>query len=100
MEWKQFVDEKYLPTMEKYHKARRINPTDAPRNYEFDFIDCKYIKKYICNRCHLYQETKKSLISLQDVTERNIAENKLKNSLKIRTYSCVRFTTGLKITCK
>ena len=82
MEWKQFVDKKYLSTMEKYHEARRINPSDAPRNYEFDFIDGNNTVKNIFATVAIIPGTKKSLISLQDVTERNIAENKLKSSLK------------------
>jgi PAS domain S-box-containing protein len=81
-EWKQFVDKKYLPTMEKYHKARRIKPADAPRNYEFDFIDNNNTVKNIFATVAIIPGTKKSLISLQDVTERNIAEKDLKNSLK------------------
>jgi len=80
--WCQFVDPKYLPMMEQYHLARRINPESAPRNYEFDFIDGKGSLKNIYTTVAMIPGTKKSLVSLQDITERKIAETDLKNSLK------------------
>ena len=81
-EWKDFVDKKYLPTMEKYYNARRIKAADAPRNYEFDFVDSNNTVKNIFATVAIIPGTKQSLISLQDITERNIAEKDLKNSLK------------------
>jgi len=81
-DWCQFVDDKDLPMMEQYHSARRISPESAPRNYEFDFIDSKGSLKNIYTTIAMIPGTKKSLVSLQDITERKIAETDLKNSLK------------------
>ena len=80
--WHQFVDDKFIPMMDRYHKARRIKPESAPRNYEFDFIDSNGSLKNIFATVAIIPGTKKSLVSLQDITERIIAENSLKNSLK------------------
>ena len=81
-DWCQFVDDKDLPMMEQYHSARRISPESAPRNYEFDFIDSKGSLKNIYTTVAMIPGTKKSLVSLQDISERKIAETDLKNSLK------------------
>ena len=82
MEWHQFVVEKYHPMMEKYHKSRRKNPELVPRNYEFDIVDSKGTLKNIFATIAIIPGTGKSLVSLQDITERNNTENQLKTSLK------------------
>ncbi len=82
MEWHQFVVEKYHPMMEEYHKSRRKNPELVPRNYEFDIVDSKGTLKNIFATIAIIPGTGKSLVSLQDITERNNTENQLKTSLK------------------
>jgi len=82
MEWHQFVVEKYHPVMDKYHKTRRKNPESVPRNYEFDIIDSKGTLKNIFATIAIIPGTGKSLVSLQDITDRNKTENQLKTSLK------------------
>lgn len=82
MEWTQFVVEKYHPMMEEYHKLRRKNPELVPRNYEFDIVDSKGTLKNIFATIAIIPGTGKSLVSLQDITERNNTENQLKTSLK------------------
>ena len=82
MEWHQFVLEKYHPVMDKYHKTRRKNPESVPRNYEFDIIDSKGTLKNIFATIAIIPGTGKSLVSLQDITDRNKTENQLKTSLK------------------
>ena len=81
-QWKEFVDDKHIHMMELYHKSRRINPESAPRNYEFDFIDSYGNLKNLFATVAMIPYTKKSLVSLQDITDRNTAENNLKNLLK------------------
>ncbi|MGB8232694.1 MAG: PAS domain S-box protein, partial [Methanobacterium sp.] len=82
MEWHQFVVEKYHPMMEEYHKLRRKTPELVPRNYEFDIVDSKGTLKNIFATIAVIPGTGKSLVSLQDITERNNTENQLKTSLK------------------
>jgi PAS domain S-box-containing protein len=64
--WHQFVDDKFLPMMDRYHKARRIKPESAPRNYEFDFIDSRGSLRNIYAIVAMIPGTKKSLVSLQE----------------------------------
>jgi hypothetical protein len=65
-----------------YHKARRIDPQSAPRNYEFDFIDNEGNLKNIYATVAMIPGTRKSLVTPQDITESVVVENNLKNSLK------------------
>ncbi len=78
IEWQQFVADDSLNIMKDYHVKRRIDPQSVPRNYEFDFIDHHGNIKNIFATVALIPGTKKSLISLQDITDREKAENELK----------------------
>ena len=76
--WKEFVSPAYTNKIEEYHNLRRINPKLAPRNYEFKFVD-RYGKfKDIFATVAVIPETKKSLISLLDITNDKKAEKALK----------------------
>ncbi len=68
--------------MKEFHTMRRVNPESVPRNYEFDFIDSDGKIKNVFTTVAIIPGTKKSLVSLQDITDRNNAENQLKSSLK------------------
>lgn len=79
--WKEFVAPDYKDKIEKYHNLRRIDPNLAPRNYELKFIDKYGNIKDIFTTVAIIPGTKKSLISLLDITDNKIAENKIKESL-------------------
>ncbi|HEX3013071.1 MAG TPA: PAS domain S-box protein, partial [Methanobacterium sp.] len=79
--WKDFVASDYKNKIEKYHDLRRVDPKLAPRNYEFKFIDIYGNLKDILTTVAVIPGTNKSLISLLDITDTKIAENKLKESL-------------------
>ncbi len=79
--WTDFVSEKFIPRMRKYHLTRRINPEVVPRNYEFDFVDSSGEIKNIFVTVAIVPGTTKSLVSLQDITYRKTAENALKTSV-------------------
>ena len=79
--WREFVAPDYKDKIEKYHNLRRIDPNLAPRNYELKFIDRYDNIKDIFATVAIIPETKKSLISLLDITDNKIAENKIKDSL-------------------
>lgn len=79
--WKEFVAPDYKDRIEEYHNLRRIDPNLAPRNYELKFIDRYGNIKDIFTTVAIIPETKKSLISLLDITNNKIAENKIKESL-------------------
>lgn len=79
--WKEFVSNDYVDKIMEYHNLRRINPKLAPRNYELKFIDKKGNIKDISATVAIIPGTNKSLISLLDITDNKIAENKIKDSL-------------------
>ncbi len=79
--WTEFVADEHLPMMKKYHATRRVTPGEVPRNYEFNFIDSDGNLKNIYTTIAVIPGTGKSLVSLQDITDRNNVENQLKTSL-------------------
>jgi len=79
--WKEFVLGDHINKIEEYHNIRRIDPKLAPRNYEFKFVGRYGNIKDVFATVAIIPGTKKSLISLLDITEIKIAENKIKESL-------------------
>lgn len=80
MSWTQFVHKNDLERMKKYHYERRKNRAKAPRNYEFKFIDKRGNEKDTYITIDMIPETKKSVASIMDITERKKAEEALKKS--------------------
>ncbi|MGZ7135936.1 MAG: PAS domain S-box protein, partial [Methanobacterium sp.] len=74
--WQEFVSPEFIAKMENYHNIRRINPELAPRNYEFEFMDRFGNKKTVTSTIAMIPGTKKSLVSLLDITERKELENR------------------------
>ncbi|MCP4130017.1 MAG: PAS domain S-box protein [bacterium] len=73
----EFVSENDLDIMKEYHRRRRISPTMAPRNYEFDFID-RYGKiKNIFITIDMVPGTRISIASFKDLTEKKKLESKI-----------------------
>jgi PAS domain S-box-containing protein len=80
MSWTQFVLEKDLKTMERYHDERRQEKGEAPTEYEFRFIDKFGNTKQILNRVNMISGTDKSVASLLDITDITKAKSDLKVS--------------------
>jgi PAS domain S-box-containing protein len=59
-----------LERMQEYHRARRIDPDQAPRNYEFKFIDRSGQVRDMLMTIAMIPNTKRSIASLEDITER------------------------------
>lgn len=76
--WKELAHQEDVEEMIKYHHTRRANPKDAPRNYEFRFINKNGDVKNTLITVVMMPGTKKSVASLLDITERKRAEEKLK----------------------
>ncbi|MCW4014941.1 MAG: PAS domain S-box protein [Candidatus Bathyarchaeota archaeon] len=81
--WTDFVTPKYLERMKKYHEARRKNGEPAPKQYTFDFINKNGQIKNVMLRVDVIPGTKKSVTSIIDLTDRKIAQEKVKESERI-----------------
>lgn len=79
--WTEFVANKDdLDKMRDYQYLRRIDSKSAPRNYEFKFIDKNGIVKDAFITVSIIPGTKKSLVSLLDITDKKQSRNALKES--------------------
>lgn len=78
--WTEFVRNVDLERMKKYHYLRRIDINAVPSSYEFKFTDKHGNEKDAYIRVALIPGTKKSVISIFDLTERKLAEEVLVKS--------------------
>lgn len=80
MQWTKFVSPQDLERMKNYHELRRANPASVPKNYEFKFLgrDGRSIDTYIT--VEMIPETKKSIVSLIDVSKEHAALEELADS--------------------
>jgi PAS domain S-box-containing protein len=78
VKWTDFVIPEDLERMKKYHIARRKTGEKAPTEYEFCLIDKKGNIKDILLKIGMIPNTKKSVASLMDITERKQAEDRAK----------------------
>ncbi|NYB51522.1 MAG: PAS domain S-box protein [Methanobacteriaceae archaeon] len=69
MKWTEFIFPEDIGKMEEYHKLRRINPEYAPRNYESRIVDRDGVIKPACLTVAMIPDTKKSMVSILDMTE-------------------------------
>jgi len=76
--WQEFVYPEDLQKMEEYHRLRILNPELAPSNYEFRFMDRYGEVKNVNLTIALIPRTKKSVVSILDITERKLAEKEIK----------------------
>ena len=81
MKWTDFVVPEDLEMMKKYHIARRKSGEKPPTEYEFSVMDKKGNTRDIFLKIGMIPNTKKSIASLMDITERKQAEEKLKKTL-------------------
>lgn len=67
--WKEFVHPSEISRMAKFHDARRIDEMEAPRSYEFLFVDKEGMTKNIFITISMIAHSKQSVASLIDVTD-------------------------------
>jgi len=79
IKWTNFVIPEDLERMKKYHIVRRKAGEKAPTEYEFRFIDKKGNIKDMFLKTGMIPNTKKSIASLMDITERKRKEEKIKH---------------------
>jgi PAS domain S-box-containing protein/putative nucleotidyltransferase with HDIG domain len=81
MKWTDFVISEDLERVKKYHIARRKGGEKSPTEYEYRFIDRKRKIKNIFLKVGMIPGTKKSLVSLIDITEHKQAKERLKKTM-------------------
>jgi len=83
MTWTNFFVEEEIPRMEEYHRLRRDNPSRVPRTYETVLKDRSGNRKDVFMTVALLPDTKKTLVSVLDITEKKQSRIKLKRELNI-----------------
>ena len=78
--WTEFVIEEDLDQMRKFRRDRRDKPGSANKNYEFRFIDREGDTKNIIIAIEIIPDTKMSVASLLNITDRKRAEGALQKS--------------------
>jgi len=79
--WTKFVYKEDLQIMLSRHKARRKDAGSAPDKYEVRLIDAKGDIKNAILSVGMIPGSKRSIVSMIDITERKQAEDKLKKTL-------------------
>ena len=81
MKWVDFIAYKEdLERMSEYHRIRRIDVQNAPHTYEFKFRNRSGEIRDIIITVVIFPGTKRSLASLLDITDRILAEEKIKSA--------------------
>lgn len=94
--WTEFVVPEDLVRMQKYHADRREASGQAPRTYEFQFLDRYGTVKHCLNYVAMIPGTKRSIASIVDISGRVLAERELegKNRELQTTYEELRNATN------
>ncbi len=83
--WTEFVAAEDLEKMKAYHNLRRTIPDAAPSNYECRLVDKQGKVKKVELTIAMIPGTRKSVASLIDTTERELAEEALRtNEARLR----------------
>lgn len=72
--WTEFVTMDDLEKLTHYHRSRRIDPSSAPRNHEFTFVDRYGNHRNIYATVGMISGTKNGVASFLDITELKKAE--------------------------
>jgi PAS domain S-box-containing protein len=82
LNWTEFFASDDLPMMKEFHALRRINPDDAPRNYEARLITRNKDIRTVYLTVALLPGTKKSMASIVDLTELQRSKKEIEKSKK------------------
>ncbi len=78
--WTRYVADDDIPRLLEYHKRRRLDPSLAPRNYEFKIRNKDGGLLHIFMTIAMIPGTKQSIASMVDITERVKMEKALRDS--------------------
>jgi PAS domain S-box-containing protein len=80
--WTDFVVPEDLERMKQYHHGRRDDPANAPRVYDFRFIDRQNRVKYCIVHVAIIPGTTQSVASVLDITDRVLVEQDYRSILE------------------
>jgi two-component system cell cycle sensor histidine kinase/response regulator CckA len=83
--FEEFIAKDDIDRIKAYHRLRRIDQDIAPMDYEFKFIDKYGYLKDIFAKVQMFPGTKKSLVSLLNITDRKKMENELLQVQKLES---------------
>ena len=95
--WTEFVHPEDLERMKNHHEERRKGSGKAPTSYEFKAVDREGNIKDMYLSIEMIPGTKKSAISIIDITDRKRAEEALEHRILALTQPAVELG-GLKLT--
>jgi PAS domain S-box-containing protein len=78
--WTEFVHEDDVARMVEYHRLRREQPDSVPSTYEFRLRDPSGAVRSVLVNVNLIPGTRKSIVSLLDISDRKQAEDRLRES--------------------
>ena len=78
--WTEYVHPDDLPRMMEYHRLRRERPEAAPASYEFRLRDPSGAVRPVLINVTMVPGTRKSIVSLMDISDRKAAEDALRVS--------------------
>jgi PAS domain S-box-containing protein len=80
--WKEMVSKEDLKMMEEYHHLRINNLDNPPEHYEARFIDKEGNIRIILINVGIIPGTKRTIVSILDLTERKMVEELIKTTLE------------------
>ncbi len=101
--WTEFILKEDLDRVMYYHRLRRQDPEAAPRNYEFRYVDKRGRTRNVYATVALMPGTKKTVLSLLDITERKRDEESLRamaEELKSKTHALEEMNAALRVLLK
>lgn len=81
MKWTEFVSSEDLEKMKAYHMARRQGAENIPNSYDFKITIRSGEERHLLAEMEMLPDTKQSIASMLDITERQQAENTLRKTL-------------------
>jgi PAS domain S-box-containing protein len=101
--WTEFILKEDLDRVMGYHRLRRLDPGAAPRNYEFRYTDRKGRVRDVYATVAMMPGTKKTVLSLLDITDRKRDEETLRamaEELKSKTNALEEMNAALRVLLK
>lgn len=88
--WTDFVLKEDLERLKSYHSLRRTNPELVPSQYELQVIDGNGRKRDLLTTVSMIPGTRRSVASLQDITQRKKMEKALEQSVaELHNLQCI-----------